>query len=172
MHSPVSPFLYRILVVDDNPSIHGDFRKILCPAQTQAGAEVAGLETEIFGTETPAADPGAFAMDSAFQGQEALAKVIAAAAEGDPYALAFMDVRMPPGWDGVETVGRLWQQDPTIQIVLCTAYADYSWSEIRRKLGDTDALVILKKPFDNIEVLQLAHALTRKWDAARRAAGR
>ena len=90
-------------------------------------------------------------------------------AEGRPYAMAFVDVRMPPGWDGVETIARIWQVDPEMQIVICTAYSDYSWEEMVKKLGKSDKLVILKKPFDNIEALQLAAALTEKWNLARQA---
>jgi signal transduction histidine kinase/ActR/RegA family two-component response regulator len=77
--------------------------------------------------------------------------------------MAFMDVRMPPGWDGIETTAEIWKLDPDVQIVICTAYSDYSWSDLHEKLGHTDRLVILKKPFDNIEVLQLAHAVCEKW---------
>ncbi|MCX6633145.1 MAG: response regulator, partial [Candidatus Solibacter sp.] len=89
-----------------------------------------------------------------------------------PYALAFVDVRMPPGWDGVETITRLWQVYPNLQVVVCTAYSDYSWGDIQRRLGQSENLLILKKPFDNIEVIQLAHALTRKWLASRQAQAR
>jgi PAS domain S-box-containing protein len=70
---------------------------------------------------------------------------------------------MPPGWDGVETITRLWQVYPNLQVVVCTAYSDYSWNDIQRRLGQSENLLVLKKPFDNIEVIQLAHALTRKW---------
>ena len=104
-----------------------------------------------------------FELDSAYQGQEGLAMVKKALAENRPYALAFVDVRMPPGWDGVETIARIWEVDPELQIVVCTAYADYSWEEMRAKVGQPDSLVVLKKPFDNVEVQQLAHALTKKW---------
>ena len=77
--------------------------------------------------------------------------------------MAFVDVRMPPGWDGVETIARIWEVYPELQIVVCTAYSDYSWEEMRAKVGQPDNLVVLKKPFDNVEVQQLAHALTKKW---------
>ena len=158
----------RILVIDDNPAIHDDFRKIL---GTAAPAHVALDEVmaTVFGDEPPAAAQVSFAIDSAFQGEEGLAKVTAALAAGRPYALAFVDVRMPPGWDGVETITRIWAQDPTIQVVICTAYSDYSWHEIVARLGNSARLVILKKPFDNIEVLQLAHAMTKKWVVTRQA---
>jgi two-component system NtrC family sensor kinase len=159
---------HRILVVDDNPSIHEDFRKVLAggnrrqPALLQAEAALFG-EPSIPG---PVAD---FQLESAHQGQEALDKVRRSLAEGRPYAMVFVDVRMPPGWDGVETVSRIWEEDPDLQVVICTAYSDYSWEEMVRKLGARDNLVILKKPFDNVEVLQLAYAFTRKWELNRHA---
>jgi two-component system, sensor histidine kinase and response regulator len=83
--------------------------------------------------------------------------------ENHPYAMAFVDVRMPPGWDGVETTAKIWQKYPDLQVVICTAYSDYSWEEMLKKLGYSDRLIILKKPFDNIEVLQLAISMTEKW---------
>jgi two-component system, cell cycle sensor histidine kinase and response regulator CckA len=152
----------RILIVDDNATIHADFREILCPDNLEE-AGVREMEATLFGEGPSAMDETRFELDSAFQGKEALAMVKQALAERQPYPLAFVDVRMPPGWDGVETIARLWEIDPTLQIVVCTAYADYSWEEMRAKVGQPDNLVILKKPFDNIEVQQLAHALTRKW---------
>jgi signal transduction histidine kinase len=157
----------RILIIDDNASIHADFRKILGQDQDQ-NTELNLAKARVFG-EDPATSPHSrFAIDSAFQGQEGLAMVKQALGEGDPYALAFVDVRMPPGWDGVETIGHLWQSCPEIQIVVCTAYSDYSWAEMIQKLGHSPNLVVLKKPFDNIEALQLAHALTEKWHLNRK----
>ncbi|HSP77263.1 MAG TPA: ATP-binding protein [Myxococcaceae bacterium] len=156
----------RILVVDDNPAIHEDFRKILCPPLVSA--ELDAMEAMLFGAAQVAAPaPQGFEVDSAYQGGEAVEKVRAAAAEGRPYALAFVDIRMPPGLDGVETVARLWKEDADVQVVLCSAYADYSWEEMTQKLGLSQRLLILRKPFDNIEVRQLAHALTEKWELLR-----
>ena len=157
----------RILIIDDNASIHADFRKILDQGQDQ-NVGLNRAKALLFG-ESPAASPhSGFVIDSAFQGPEGLAMVKQAAAEGNPYALAFVDVRMPPGWDGVETIGNLWKCCPEIQIVVCTAYSDYSWEEMIHKLGHSPNLVVLKKPFDNIEALQLAHALTEKWHLNRK----
>jgi PAS domain S-box-containing protein len=81
--------------------------------------------------------------------------------------MAFVDVRMPPGWDGIETIKQIWAECPQLQVVICTAYSDYQWQDITDKLGQTDQLLILKKPFDNLEVRQLACALTEKWSLAR-----
>jgi len=75
-------------------------------------------------------------------------------------------MRMPPGWDGIETILQFWKAQPDLQVVLCTAYSDHSWHKIQERLEPSDNLLILKKPFDNVEVLQLAHALTRKWGLA------
>ena len=72
-------------------------------------------------------------------------------------------MRMPPGWDGLETTMKLWEVEPDLQIVICSAYSDYSWEDLIAKIGQSDRLVILKKPFDNVEVLQLSLALTEKW---------
>ena len=77
--------------------------------------------------------------------------------------MAFVDVRMPPGWDGIETISHIWKEFPDLQIVICTAYSDYSWEDIAKAVGNTDHVLILKKPFDNIEVMQMAHALSKKW---------
>jgi two-component system sensor histidine kinase/response regulator len=155
----------RVLVIDDNPAIHADVRKILCPAVSPAAKALDTIEAELLGGTTSPVRPAAdFEVDSAHQGHEGLERVQAALAAGRPYAMAFVDVRMPPGWDGVETTLELWKVEPDLQIVICTAYADYSWEEILGRLGNSDRLVVLKKPFDTIEVLQLANALTEKWN--------
>jgi two-component system cell cycle sensor histidine kinase/response regulator CckA len=153
---------HRILVIDDNPSIHTDFRDILCPTNFSS-ATGRKLEAALFDEDQPVTDPMSFDLDSAFQGQEGLAMVEKSLKENRPYAMAFVDVRMPPGWDGVETIARIWKIYPELQIVVCTAYSDYSWEEMRAKVGQPDSLLVLKKPFDNVEVQQMAHALTKKW---------
>lgn len=161
------PAADRILIVDDNETIHGDFRKILTP--TASDASLRDAESVLFGgkLESSPAAP-VYQIDSAYQGQEGLAMVEKAADEGRPYALAFIDVRMPPGWDGIETTDRIWQKYPELPVVICTAYSDYSWSEMMSRLGQPDNLVVLRKPFEAVEVLQLAHAFTHKWLLARR----
>jgi PAS domain S-box-containing protein len=153
---------HRILVIDDNTSIHADFKKILCPENTRK-ASLNKMRAALFDDAEPAVETLGFELESAFQGQEGLEMVKKSLAENRPYAMAFVDVRMPPGWDGIETISRIWEVNPELQIVVCTAYSDYSWEEMRAKVGQPDSLLILKKPFDNIEVQQLAHALTKKW---------
>jgi two-component system, sensor histidine kinase and response regulator len=150
----------RVLVIDDNTAIHDDFRKILSP---RTAAALDATEAAVFGRAPDAVRQTRFEVDSAYQGPEGLLRVTNHLEAGQPYAMAFVDVRMPPGWDGIETSARVWQVDPDIQLVICTAYMDYSWEEMVEKLGYTDRLVILKKPFEAVEVLQLASALTEKW---------
>src|SRR6266567_4903812 len=152
----------RILVIDDNHAIHDDFRKILS-SNSGSGKALDAAESALFGEPEAKVSAAEFSVDSAFQGQEGLERVQQALQEKRPYSLAFVDVRMPPGWDGIETTSRIWGVYPDLQIVICTAYSDYSWDEMIAKVGQSDRLVILKKPFDNVEVLQLANALTEKW---------
>jgi PAS domain S-box-containing protein len=167
--SPTSHF--RVLVIDDTAAIHDDFRKILCP-EMAAPLRLRAALSAVLGPRETAASRKIFEVDCALQGQDGLALLRQARAEQRPYALAFVDMRIPPGWDGIETIRQLWAEDPTLQAVICTAYSDYTWNQTVQALGDTDNLVILKKPFDNIEVLQLAHALTQKWAATRAAQAR
>ncbi len=157
---------HRILVIDDNSAIHDDFRKILLKKDIQHDS-LRKMESALFDLAPRTTTNTFFEIDCASQGREGLALAEQAQSSGHPYALAFVDGRMPPGWDGIETIRHLLQACPDLQVVLCTAYADYSWEEIRNVLGESDSLLILKKPFENIEVLQMAHALTRKWDLNR-----
>ncbi len=152
---------HRILVVDDNELIHADFGKIL--GENAADQAFAEEEAQTFGSAETGSARAHFELDFAFQGEEALARVQTAVGAGRRYAMVFMDVRMPPGWDGIQTTQKLWEVDADLQIVICTAYSDYSWEKMMGMLGSPERLLILKKPFDTIEVLQIAHALTEKW---------
>jgi diguanylate cyclase (GGDEF)-like protein len=154
----------RILLVDDNHSIHEDFQKILGVTVCENVLDHARLA--LFGETSNCVESEQFELDCVDQGQHALAKVHMALKADRPYAVAFVDMRMPPGWDGLETIERLWQEDPAMQIVICTAYSDHPWDEIRRRIGRNDKLLILQKPFTSIQVLQLAAALSQKWNLA------
>ena len=159
---PTIPKNNRILVVDDNPAIHEDFRKILA-AGDSGSEELEQAETALFGEVGNKPTTADYDLAFASQGEEALEKVKESMEQETPFGMAFVDVRMPPGWDGVQTTIQLWRVAPDLQIVICTAYSDYSWDEMVEKVGHSDRLVILKKPFDNVEVLQLASAMTEKW---------
>jgi signal transduction histidine kinase len=158
----------RILIVDDNPAIHEDFKKTLIGVA--AAPQLDDLEAMLFDetAAAPAREALTFELGFALQGKDALARVIEAGDAGTPFALAFVDMRMPPGWDGLETIEHLWRADPDLQIVICSAYSDYSWNEIDARLRSRESVLILKKPFDPIEVVQCAHALTTKWALSRK----
>lgn len=151
----------RILVIDDNPAIHEDFQKILVSVREKSG--LADAAFAFLGPDveecTPTID---VELDSVLQGEDGFQKVQKSVEEGRPYTLAFCDMRMPPGWDGLETIENLFAADPNLQVVICSAYSDNTWEDITRRLGQSDRLLILKKPFDNAEVLQIAVALTEK----------
>jgi two-component system NtrC family sensor kinase len=157
----------NVLIVDDNAAIHADFAKILTSAPSHAA--LYDLERLTFGNPSPPGNlpPPAYKLDFAFQGAEALEKVRKAVRAGEHYALAFVDMRMEPGWDGLQTIEHLWSVDPALQIVICTAYSDCDWDEVLARLNRCDNLLVVKKPFDAIEVLQCANALTGKWRSER-----
>ena len=142
-----------------------DFQKILCGSDTTVSAidEEASL---LFGNAIPTTT-NQFTLQTAFQGQEGLQLVKQAKESGEPIAVAFVDMRMPPGWDGLTTITHLWKEDPNLEIVICTAYSDRSWNEIISTLGPTGQLLILKKPFDIVEVLQTTTTLVEKWNLNR-----
>ncbi|MDC0710837.1 hypothetical protein POL68_20345 [Stigmatella sp. ncwal1] len=157
----------RILVIDDAEAIHKDFYRILCPEQRESKQELALLEEALFGPEpsTKEAVRPTFELDSAFQGQEGLAKVQAAVSAGRPYALTFLDYRMPPGWNGLETLRHLRKVAPLLPVVLCSAYYDYSWEDIVREFG-TEHLVELRKPFNNQVLQQITLSLIEPQDVS------
>ena len=170
-----SLFERRILLIDDNEAMHVDYRKSL-GADASGGddaRELAALASDLFGDGRARSTTAAptFSTESASQGAEGLALLEKAMAADRPFAVAFVDMRMPPGWDGLETVERLWRAAPDLQCVICTAYSDYSWEDLVGRLGARDNLLLLRKPFDRAEVVQLATALSEKWRLARAARG-
>lgn len=149
----LSENLLRILIVDDSPEVHQDFIRILTKDSALLEAHVTAEDIKL----------PKFQITTASQGQEGVELIAKALDEYNPYALAFIDMRMPPGWDGIETIKHIWALDPDVQIVICTTYSDYTWEEIVEELGQKDNLLLLKKPFDQIAVRQLSCALTKKW---------
>jgi diguanylate cyclase (GGDEF)-like protein len=167
MDSASKPVNRRILVIDDNLAIHQDFLKILgAPPERESDASLNALEAAILGVSDRAARP-TFEVSSAYQGEPAVAMAETALRAGRPFAMAFVDMRMPPGWDGLETIERLWAIDPNIQVVICSAHSDYEWTEVVERLNRSDKLLILRKPFEPIEVQQCATALCQKWQNER-----
>lgn len=155
---------FRVLIVDDNEDIHDDVRMLLQPP-SQSGA-LDELISEVLGEPS---EPSAalelpdYEFDHAFQGHAAVEAVQGAIEAGQAFALAFVDIRMPPGWNGVETIRHIWKLDPDIQMVICSAYSDFSWEDIVEELGPSDKLLFLRKPFDPSAVKQMALASTFRW---------
>ena len=155
----------RVLIVDDNQSIHDDYTRVLCPVRN--AGDLDALEAAIFGGgPTTAVVTEGYELTHCLQGADAYQKVCEAFDRAEPFAVAFVDLRMPPGWDGVETIEKLWSRDPNLQVVICSAHSDYKLSDIVSRLGRSDQLLFLRKPFDPDEVQQLALALSQKWDLA------
>jgi len=153
----------RILIVDDTPSIHEDFKKILATPGSM-GSGLDEMADSLFGSteQDSIYKEITYQLDSAFQGEEALNMIEKAEKEGEGYSLVFMDVRMPPGLDGIKTISKIWEAYPSMEIVICTAYSDYSWVDIIDILGPSDHLLVLKKPFDADEAQQMALSMTRR----------
>ena len=162
MKETTLPANRRILVMDDNREIHKDFNKILgAEGKNHGTSQHEETEAFLFGAESDVKTLPSFDIDSAFQGQEGLEMVRRAVGEKRPYPVAFVDVRMPPGWDGIETISRVWEVDSDLQVIICTAYSFglFAGYAMVAKLGRPDQFVILKKPFDIVEVQQLADAM-------------
>ncbi len=159
---------HRILVIDDNPDIQRDFKNILL--EEQANTKLDSCSAKLFARSTRKSTPRSkYELDFASQGKEGHEKIKQALSQNRPYELAFVDMRISPGWDGIETIEHIWKTDPNIQVVICTDYADHSWEKISQRLGRSENLLILKKPFDSAEIAQLAATLTEKWTLAKRA---
>jgi serine phosphatase RsbU (regulator of sigma subunit) len=159
----------RILLVDDNAAIHEDFKHILMAGRSSPDDEKAILEHELFSDSETLSMKNLplYQIDDSFQGEEAIAMVDAADREGVPYAVIFMDVRMPPGMDGIQATSEIWKRHPNVEVVICTAHSDYSWNDIQRTFGNTDHLLFIHKPFDSVTIKQTALTLCTKWELDR-----
>lgn len=155
---------HRILVIDDNPAIHEDFMKIIEGMQRKSLASDE-LAAKIFQENLPGESSMkgvVVEMDTASQGEEGVEMIRKAIEEKRPYSVAIVDMRMPPGWNGLETLRQMWKFDGNIQTVICTAYSDHSWEDYRRELGDRPGVLILKKPVEPVVLMQAVSELTRR----------
>lgn len=145
----------RVLIVDDNPDIQCVLRRILAPTSSESDAEQASVTR--------------FCVESVETGEAALASVRQSLVKDAPFALAFIDIELGVRWSGFETIERLWNVDPELQVVICTGSPGSIWQEISQRFGSTDQLLVLNKPFEVPEIRQLAYALTEKWNLSRKA---
>jgi CheY-like chemotaxis protein len=153
----------RILVVDDDPTILNVWRRVLGPKWRRPILD--NLEKKLFGAapsapSTPSAEVS-FTIDTASQGLEGFQKVVSALAEGRPYNFALVDMRMPPGWDGLETILRMLEKDPQLEVAICSAFSDISREEVVKRVGRAD-LQWLKKPFELEVARELAWKLSEQ----------
>lgn len=155
----------RILLVDDEPRIIEELEKVLSPSE-QGSSELSELQTRLFG------DPGntkkvvtVYDVSCCNQGDEAIEQVRLALEHQQPFAVAFIDIRMPPGPDGVTTAEEIRKLDPNIQIVMMTGFSDFDISEIAHRIPPEDKLLYLQKPVHSQEIRQFALALTAKWQS-------
>ncbi|HNT36621.1 MAG TPA: diguanylate cyclase [bacterium] len=162
----------RILAADDEPSVLSLYGEILSPSQASDGDDVmAALEAKIFGVGQADVPVGpVFDLVLCSQGDEALEKIRSSIDDEDPFSAAFLDVRMPPGPDGVSVAESIRVLDPFINIVIVTGYSDVDPLEIARRVPPADKLLYVQKPFHVHEIRQFASALTAKWLLERRLA--
>ncbi len=156
----------RVLVIDDNPEIHNDIKRILQP--TKVSDDLDDLLSDIIGTEKvpPLQEYPVIQIDSAYQGDEGVRLARQARLDERPYSLVYVDMRIPPGFDGLETIKQLQMEDDRLQYVVITAYSDYSWQNISDALISKENLLVVKKPFESIEIRQAASALIQKWSVS------
>lgn len=160
-----------MLLVDDDHAIHEDYRR--CLTTPASDGRLQELRSAVFGA--PAPDPGPprleptkFSLVHAYQGQEALQLVKRDKVRGTGFAVAFVDMRMPPGWNGVETVRELRAVDSELSFVVCTAYSDFTWDAVLDAVGDGNGVHLLRKPFRAGQVRRFAEVLAHKWRIAQR----
>ena len=156
----------RILIIDDDPGILETCQSILAPVDSDANQQLQSMASSLFDepSPTPALPVGQhFELTIANQGLLGLEEVATAIRVGRPFAMAFIDMRMPPGIDGLETAERLLGIDPYMEIVIFTAYSDTSLQSMAEHLGNSRFL-LLKKPFDPDELTQMAQFLTYRWE--------
>ncbi|GAA0320789.1 EAL domain-containing protein [Sphingomonas oligophenolica] len=160
----------RILIVDDEPAMHDSYRRSFASGVAADSGALDMMAAELFGAGDPpqhAETAMDFAVTHAMQGLDGVAAVEAAIRAGDPFAVAFIDVRMPPGIDGKETATRIRALDPEINLVIVTGYSDFAPIEISKAAGPADKIFYIAKPFEVAEVTQMASALAHRWQIDR-----
>ncbi len=160
--------IMKILVCDDDEAIISAYRQVFQKSgPDRSGDTLKALANELFADEPAEAaslPSRIFDVHFAMQGLDAVAMVEAALEQGEPFKVAFIDIRMPPGIDGRETARRIRRLDANINIVIVTAYSDHSVTDIASVAGPADKIFYICKPFSADEVLQMATALSQRWN--------
>ena len=154
----------RVLIVDDQEEIHDDFEEILKPGLSGSSTDelAKSFISEVDDNFLPE-----FELFHARSGEEAYEIVKAGKESNRPIAVAHIDVRMPPGIDGIETTRLIRQIEKDIEIVIMTAYTDKSLSEIVRDMELLHKLLYIRKPFAREEIQQITLSLVEKWNVER-----
>ncbi|HWA44839.1 MAG TPA: ATP-binding protein [Hypericibacter adhaerens] len=157
--------IYRVLVADDERSVLDAYRTVFGEIDALSSRDaLSDLENELFSTQAPTTDLAPhFAPVLCRRGEEAIDTIMSARQDRIEFPVAFLDVRMPPGIDGIETAARIRRLDPSINIVMVTAYADTHPRKIAERVQPFDKLFYINKPFQATEIQQFALALTEKW---------
>ncbi len=154
----------RILIVDDEPAMHDSYRRSFASTRSPGAGGLNAMAVALWSdVGLRAAQEPAYALTHVYQGLEAVEEVEKARADGTPFAVAFIDIRMPPGIDGRETARRIRALDPNVAIVIVTGYSDFSPLEISKVAGPADKLFYIAKPFEVAEIQQTAAALIARW---------
>jgi len=155
----------RILLVDDEPKILEELEKVLAP-DNQGNAELNELENRLFNKSgTNRRKVTSYSVCCCHQGDEAIEQIRGSVEKDEPFAVAFIDIRMPPGPDGVTTAEQIRKLDPNVQIVMMTGFSDFDISEISHRIPPEDKLLYMQKPIHSQEIRQFALALTAKWQS-------
>ena len=151
----------RVLIVDDQDEIHEDFSEML---QAGRGKGAADELAASFVEEEERPFLPEFELLHASSGEEACRMVEAAMNAGRPIAAAYVDIRMPPGIDGIETVRRIRKVDRDVEIVIMTAYTDKSLPDIIEDMELLHKVLYIRKPFAPEEIQQITLSLVGKWN--------
>ena len=152
---------YRVLVVDDQREIHQDFEEMLTPSFAETSTDDLA---EAFVSEVDESFLPKFKLLHARSGSEAYNIVKTTIETDEPIAVAYIDIRMPPGMDGIETTRRIRAIDENIEVVLMSAYTDKSLGEIVHEMDLLHKLLYIRKPFAREEIQQITLALAEKWN--------
>ncbi|MGH6947362.1 MAG: ATP-binding protein [Kiloniellales bacterium] len=154
----------RVLVVDDEPSLLDDYRIILDNAPSSGTkAKLAELEADLFRSDHAHAKLGDIALTACQQGADAIAAVSKSIKDDRPFAVAFLDLRMPPGLHGLETAEKIRAIDPNLYLVFVTAYSDVHSLDIAEQVPPADRIFFIHKPFHALEIQQLVNGLSARW---------
>jgi diguanylate cyclase (GGDEF)-like protein len=163
----------RILVADDEAAIRDSYRDILTPRGAEPQVEGRSLDemrARLFGTARAAVEAASerFELHFCSGAEEAVAAVKDSVVEDRLFSVVLLDMRMPPGPDGLWAAIRIRELDQRVDIVVVTAYSDIDPEEISRQVPPTGSMFYLQKPFHPHEIRQLAGALGRRRQAEER----